>query len=1190
MAYRGDRPPCQTRPRQSSQSPAPPSYPENKFLSKYGSRVVSEYGAGRQTGANNDEYPVGVPAGRRCGSRGGGPRPGFAQEEPHFWIAGGGIMADMSMAKSLHLAVPGTGEADLPETTPNKKHYDAAGRSSPAKQTCTNPALPSFKRGATLQRKRSSAATPLNPTQALLETQSSCLGDHASEPKGPWMLYRYLLTACIPTPMMRACGLKSFEQQRAWHDKMGLMSIVLGLMGGMGFITFRFTQPFHGGAIGDGNIGKGSVVINGYDYDFGSFSHLRAGTMLSAGKTNPLWNLAGNVASFLLQNVNQHCLGLVWDDEPESYSSVLNLELLAWLDPSQITYPAVFDEMKVKGSPWSNTDLTMLLIRPNEMQLGHCLQDMITTGFIDMQSIGCVASQVLSLSLIFIVAGKFPKGDIEAWSNDLYTPAPSGYQPNVDKGGLRKGERFLPSTSRFRPGEGNSGKGERPTTAYAQLDSGSSTNYKCSTLYAGSIAPSGRHHVVGRRRRVRPARPGHLRGEPLPDNVVPQPPPDYEPFNFHLAHTICLATAYSVSVEGLRTTLDSLATTDYLNSHKLIMVIADGMVKGDAGDLFGDDEEVCGFVVPPGEVVGYYAYDDATTERSKQQRVPIVLVAKYGNLLEADDGKPGDLGKRDSQIVLMTFLRKFAVEGDGGESRPVFPGSLTRMVSCVVHDEEIMGLCGETKIATKAEMFVTMMQVFEYYISHHTTKAFESRFGGVTCLPGCFSMYRIKAAKGKSWCWVPILANPDIVERYSENVIDMLHKKNLFLLGEDRYLTTLMLKPFPKRKNMFCPQAVCQPDTFRVLLSQRRRWVSSMIHNLVGDLCGMFCFSMQFVMGMELAGTLVLPAALTSTLYLIIASILPHHANTTVPLVLFALLLGLPLVLIYLLTLSQFGTGSCRRMRFGSLMTFRGGRRARFRGIRRIRAMRRATTGPPFERERRWKSEMQSCDSDEHYNRYGQLRCGTAPGPRLLFHTLHPHHATRSSCSPPLAVSRHTTASAGSSNPMSSTSSVGQARSRETGFDAGGSANRLIPSPQTAIVDQWNDAYDVPGAVRLRPRRARGRSASTAPPGSTNPFMLRGVGVGGPGIPVLCDEPEAKSAARSCEGLDSEMSVEGSETHRVLVEGNAVCAGQESDTENLLIQRKMMSQPARTPPRWLAPRRNGTKRSIATYKRTRARK
>lgn len=196
--------------------------------------------------------------------------------------------------------------------------------------------------------------------------------------------------------------------------------------------------------------------------------------------------------------------------------------------------------------------------------------------------------------------------------------------------------------------------------------------------------------------------------------------------------------------------------------------------------------------------------------------------------------------------------------------------------------------------------------MFEYYISHHLTKAFESMFGGVTCLPGCFSMYRIKAPKGTSGYWVPILANPDIVEHYSENIVDTLHKKNLLLLGEDRYLSTLMLKTFPKRKMIFCPQAVCKtivPDTFRVLLSQRRRWINSTIHNLaelllVRDLCGTFCFSMQFVVFMELAGTLVLPAAISFTIFLIVETIIPGGASTTIPLILLGIILGLPGLLI----------------------------------------------------------------------------------------------------------------------------------------------------------------------------------------------------------------------------------------------------------------------------------------------------
>jgi chitin synthase len=203
-----------------------------------------------------------------------------------------------------------------------------------------------------------------------------------------------------------------------------------------------------------------------------------------------------------------------------------------------------------------------------------------------------------------------------------------------------------------------------------------------------------------------------------------------------------------------------------------------------------------------------------------------------------------------------------------------------------------------------------MYVVFEYYISHHLTKAFESVFGGVTCLPGCFSMYRIKAPKGDRGYWVPILANPDICEHYSENVVDTLHKKNLLLLGEDRYLSTLMLKTFPKRKMVFCPQAVCKtivPDTFRILLSQRRRWINSTVHNLfelmlVRDLCGTFCFSMQFVVFMDLVGTMVLPAAISFTIYIIVVSIIPqtvtHIAKPIVSLILLAFILGLPGVLI----------------------------------------------------------------------------------------------------------------------------------------------------------------------------------------------------------------------------------------------------------------------------------------------------
>jgi hypothetical protein len=45
-------------------------------------------------------------------------------------------------------------------------------------------------------------------------------------------------------------------------------------------------------------------------------------------------------------------------------------------------------------------------------------------------------------------------------------------------------------------------------------------------------------------------------------------------------------------------------------------------------------------------------------------------------------------------------------------------------------------------------------------------------------------MYRIKSPKGGDGYWVPVLANPDIVQHYSENVVDTLHKKNLLLVSQ----------------------------------------------------------------------------------------------------------------------------------------------------------------------------------------------------------------------------------------------------------------------------------------------------------------------------------------------------------------------------------------------------------------------
>ena len=84
--------------------------------------------------------------------------------------------------------------------------------------------------------------------------------------------------------------------------------------------------------------------------------------------------------------------------------------------------------------------------------------------------------------------------------------------------------------------------------------------------------------------------------------------------------------------------------------------------------------------------------------------------------------------------------------------------------------------------------------------------------------------------------------------------------KNLLHLGEDRYLTTL-LKDFPHFKTQppiwDAYAYTVAPDDWRVLLSQRRRWINSTVHNLgelifLEQLCGFYCFSMRFVVMIDL--------------------------------------------------------------------------------------------------------------------------------------------------------------------------------------------------------------------------------------------------------------------------------------------------------------------------------------------------
>jgi len=153
-----------------------------------------------------------------------------------------------------------------------------------------------------------------------------------------------------------------------------------------------------------------------------------------------------------------------------------------------------------------------------------------------------------------------------------------------------------------------------------------------------------------------------------------------------------------------------------------------------------------------------------------------------------------------------------------------------------------------------------------------------------------------------------------VIDDYSENEVDTLHKKNLLHLGEDRYLTTLMLKHFPHFKTKFAADAramTAAPETWNVLLSQRRRWINSTVHNLfelaaLKDLCGFCCFSMRFIVLIDLLGTILLPATTVYLIYLIVTVSTGKASVPIISLVMIGAVYGLQVIIFLLKRQWQF--------------------------------------------------------------------------------------------------------------------------------------------------------------------------------------------------------------------------------------------------------------------------------------------
>lgn len=262
------------------------------------------------------------------------------------------------------------------------------------------------------------------------------------------------------------------------------------------------------------------------------------------------------------------------------------------------------------------------------------------------------------------------------------------------------------------------------------------------------------------------------------------------------SHVMVMVPCYNEGKAVLKKTINSVLESDYNEHNKVLTVVTDGIIKG-GGETESTPQllsELLGFQLDPQDhAYEYTSLGEKTTNfasvyygiysaesQGKTRSLKYIVVVKRGTPEEKSDTadetktRPGNRGKRDSQIILQGMFNRFAHQREpcpldeaiaqalghlgftpssikflmciDADTR-VATDAIQHMVFSMEEDDTLLACCGETQVENKAQSLTTMIQVFEYYSSHHFKKAFESAFGCVTCLPGCFTMYRLQTSK-----------------------------------------------------------------------------------------------------------------------------------------------------------------------------------------------------------------------------------------------------------------------------------------------------------------------------------------------------------------------------------------------------------------------------------------------------------
>lgn len=221
---------------------------------------------------------------------------------------------------------------------------------------------------------------------------------------------------------------------------------------------------------------------------------------------------------------------------------------------------------------------------------------------------------------------------------------------------------------------------------------------------------------------------------------------------------------------------------------------------------------------------------------------------------------------------------------------------LQKLVSRLEKDERLIAISGDVRPANPEENVTTMLQIFPLYMRFFSGLAYEACLGSMITINGGFVMYRIWQDKPKHSVAVPsrsysspilpsrsmtaklsdevprndmhlssdtnfggydkrttILTgaesqfslstpvdamacciHPTVLREFATPPADTMHMRSVLLLGEEQYLSIVLLKSHPRHRLGFEPDAIgyaTVPKTLRNLQAQQTRLLRTNFHN-----------------------------------------------------------------------------------------------------------------------------------------------------------------------------------------------------------------------------------------------------------------------------------------------------------------------------------------------------------------------